>query len=608
MSRIKVSDYIFQYLYNCKARNIFLVPGGGNMHLTDSVKKNTKINYTNFFHEQSAVIAAESYSRSNSNLGVALVTSGPGATNAITGVVGAWIESVPLLVISGQVKTSDLKKKKKIRQYGPQEVDIISSVKNFTKYSKQILKPDNIKNNLKKAVYEATCGRNGPVWLDIPLDVQGAYINVNKKDFVPNLKKKDSYKTNIDFVINKIQNSKRPLILAGHGVRLSNSKSIFRKLIMNLKIPVMMTWNSIDLLESNSKLNFGSPGVVAKRYSNIILQKSDLIISIGSSLNQILVAFNQKDFGRNAYKIIVDIDRNQLKYLKIPNSKKINSCSNFFIYELYKQIKKNKIILRTNEWLNSCHEIKKKYLDEKFTKNENKNTLNHYDFTKIISDSFKKKFIISTGSSGLGIEIFYTYFKNKSDQRIFLTSGLGSMGYGLASSIGNCISNKFKRTFLIESDGSFMFNLQELATIQSYKLPIIIILMNNQGYASIRNTHKNYFNKRYVGTGAEDGIFYPSFKNIAKSFKFKYSFANNKSSLLLSLKNNINNKEPTLIEVLLKKNEILLPKVSSILDANGNISSFPMEDMMPLLSLDEIKKVMGDKINPKSIGLRLKAI
>ena len=396
--------------------------------------------------------------------------------------------------------------------------------------------------------------------------------------------------------------------MAGHGVRLSNSKNIFKKLINNLKIPIMMTWNSIDLLESDNKLNFGSPGVVAKRYSNIILQKSDLIISIGSSLNQILVAYNHKDFGRNAYKIIVDIDRNQLKSLKIPNSKKINSCSNFFINGLYKQIKKNKIILKTNEWLNLCHEIKKKYLEEKFTKNENKNALNHYEFTKIISDCFKKKFIISTGSSGLSIEIFYTYFKNKSDQRIFLTSGLGSMGYGLPASIGNCISNDFKRTFLIESDGSFMFNLQELATIKSYNLPIIIILMNNQGYASIRNTHKNYFNKRYVGTGAEDGIFYPSFKNIAKSFKFKYSFANNESSLLLSLKNNINNKEPTLIEVLLKKDEILLPKVSSILNANGSISSFPMEDMMPLLSLDEIKDVMGDDINPKSTSLRLKAI
>jgi len=608
MQKMKVSDYIFQYLFNCRAKNIFLVPGGGNMHLTDSVKKLKKITYTNFFHEQSAVIAAEAYSRSNNNLGVALVTSGPGSTNSITGVVGAWIESVPLLIISGQVKTKDLKGKRKIRQHGPQEVDIINSIKNFTKYSKQILKPNDVKKILKKAVYEATSSRKGPVWIDIPLDIQGSFISINQKDLIPTQNIKYSYKIDFNFIVKKFLKSKRPLIIAGHGVRLSNSKNIFQKLITKLKIPAMMTWNSVDLLESDSKYNFGSPGVVARRYSNIILQKSDLIISVGSSLNQIIVAFNQKEFGRNAFKVIIDIDRNQLKSLKIPKSKKIHSCSNFFIKEILKLIQNKKIKINTKEWLDECKKIKEKYMNESFINNTKKNELNHYQFTKIVSQKFKKNFIISTGSSGLGIEIFYTYFSNKSGQRIFLTSGLGSMGYGLPASIGNCISNRFKKTFLIESDGSFMFNIQELATIKSYNLPIIIILMNNQGYASIRNTHKNYFNKRYVGTGKEDGIFYPSFKDIAKSFKFIYSFANSEKTLALSLNKNLNNNKPTLIEVMLKKEETLLPKVSSILDSSGRISSFPMEDMMPLLSLKEMNDVMGSKINPRSIILRSKKI
>ena len=604
MPAAKISEFLFKFLRKNNAKNICLVPGGGNMHLTDAVKRNKSLKYTSFFHEQSAAIAAESFSRSNNNLGVALVTSGPGSTNAITAVVGAWIESVPLIVISGQVKKNDLKKNKKVRQHGPQEVDIINSIKNFTKFSILLKDPADAKKVFKKAVKEAISDRPGPVWIDIPLDIQATSINYKKNDIVKIERKVKKKKLHINKINDLIQKSKRPIILAGHGIRLSNSKKIFLKLINSLKIPVLTTWNCIDLLEHNHHLNFGSPGVVAKRYSNLILQKSDLIISIGSSLNQIIVAFNESDFGRNAKKIIIDIDRDQLKKIKIPNSTKINMCASEFMKKIFNFYKK--INLDFSDWNLDCSNIKKKFENEFILKNKSKiKDINHYNFVNSLSEVLNKNQIISTGSSGLGIEILYTHFKTKKNQRMFLTSGLGSMGYGLPSAIGTCLSNQNKKIVLIESDGSFMFNIQELATIKTYNLPIKIVLLNNSGYASIRSTHKNYFKNRYVGTGIEDGVEYPNFKIISKGFKIPHFTLKNKNNLNTKLNKYIKSSGPAVIEIILKKDEKLKPKVSSFLSDNGNIKSMPIEDLYPYINLNDLQKILGDtNVHQNSILMR----
>ena len=603
MPKCKVSDFLFELLRINNAKNIFLVPGGGNMHLTDAVKRNKKLSYTSFFHEQSASIAAESYSRSNNNLGVALVTSGPGSTNAITGLAGAWIESVPLIIISGQVKTSDLIKSRKIRQYGPQEIEIKKIVNHITKFSVTINSKKNIIKIFKKAVAEAISGRNGPVWIDIPLDIQASEINYSLSDLkeIKSINKKT--KINFSKILKEINKSKKPIILAGHGVRLSNSKDIFLKTINKLKIPVLTTWNSIDLIEYNSDLNFGSPGVVARRHSNLIVQKSDLIISIGSSLNKIVVAFNEKDFGRNAKKIIIDIDKNQLKSIKIPLSKKINACCNNFLNGFFSHIRKNKV-KNFCDWVEECLDLKKKYSNEFINKKKIKKKIDHYLFTNHLSKTLKENQLISTGSSGLGIEIFYTFFETKKNQRIFLTSGLGSMGYGIPSSIGSCISNNKKKTILVESDGSFMFNIQELSTISSYKLPIKIILLNNNGYASIRNTHSNYFNKRFVGTGNEDGIEFPDYNKICEAFKIKYFSIKNTRQLFKNLKKYIYLKGSALIEINLNKDEILQPKVSAFLRKDGSIASMPLEDMSPRLRIKDLKIILEGKLHKNSILIR----
>ena len=589
--KIKVADYIVELLRINGASNIFLVPGGGNMHLTDAVKRNKKIKYLSFFHEQSASIAAESYSRSKSKLGVALVTSGPGSTNAITGVAGAWIESVPLVVISGQVKTQDIKNNPKIRQNGPQEVDITSLIKKITKYSITIKKTKNIVQIIKKGITQAISLRKGPVWIDLPLDIQGSIINIKKKDLKKIQERKKKYFFPKKKILDLLKKSKKPIILAGHGVRLSEASREFRSLIKKTGIPFMTTWNCIDLVEFKHNKNLGSPGVVARRNSNISIQLSDLIICIGTSLNKVITAFNEKNFGFNAKKIIVDIDKDQLNKVKIPNSLKIQADAKNFINYLISNVKKTN---RYNRWSKNCLNLKLKFEDEMLVRKKNKKIINHYECVEAISNALKEGDVVSTGSSGLAIEIFYTFFKSKRNQRVFLTSGLGSMGYGIPSAIGNCVANK-KKTILIESDGSLMFNIQELSTIKSYNLPIKIIVLNNFGYASIRNTHSNYFSKRFVGTGKEDNIFYPSFKLISKANKLKFFCITSKKQLKTKLPSLIKGKNPTLIEILLNKNEELLPKVGSYIDKNNKIKSRPLQLMTPLIPRKTLDKILEKK-------------
>ena len=583
----KISDVIVEFFSKKKSNHYFLVPGGGNMHLVDSVKKSKDVKYTSFFHEQSACIAAESFSRINGNLGICLVTSGPGSTNVLTSVVGAWIESIPLIIISGQVKTKDLTKKFKVRQTGPQEVDIVSMVKKITKYSKTIKKSENILYELEKAYQCAISKRQGPVWLDIPLDIQAEEIEISK--IGKKLKKlsinRSIKKIKLKEINSKLNKAKRPLMYIGHGVRLADSKKIFHEVLSKFKIPFVTTWNSLDIVPISNPLNFGSPGVVARRFSNIIVQNCDLLICVGARINEVNTAFNTKSFAPLSKKIIVDIDNNELKKLKLKNTLKINLDAKIF-FEYFMKLNYNS--KKINFWKKNCSILKKKYLNEKFSKKSKK--LDHYTFTKVISKIIPKNYIISTGSSGLAIEIFYTHFENKKNQRIFLTSGLGSMGYGLPSSIGSCVANKYKKNIcLFESDGSFMFNLQELATISSYKLPIKIFLMNNQGYASIRNTQKSFFKENYVGTGTEDNINYPNFKQLSESFNIKYFKIKNIHDLK-KIKNYLYYSKPILFDIILKKNEDLVPKVKTFFSKQNKIKSMPLEDLYPYLSLDELKR------------------
>lgn len=586
---IKVSDFLISELANIGVKEIFFLPGGGSMHLNDSLFNEKRIKPILCQHEQACGISAEANGRTNSvGFGVALVTSGPGATNILTPAVGAWVESIPMLIISGQVKTNHLIKNRKIRQGGVQEVDIISMVKSKANFAKTLVDLNTIRSDFEEAIYLMRNGRPGPVWLDVPLDIQGSFIKIDpqKKLF---FRKKNKYKIPVKKIISSISLSKRPVLLIGHGVRISGAKNEFLEFIKKYKIPCLFTWNAMDLLPYEHSLNMGRPGVVASRASNFTIQNCDLLISVGSSLDNIITAFNPLDFAREAKKIIVDIDENEIKNNPMEINTSVISDAKKFFEELNSLGKsKEKYIA----WLRKCRDWKLRYGINQNRVENNSLNINHYELINTLSEIIPKNSLIATGSSGLAIEIFYTSFTNKINQRIFLTSGIGAMGYGISSAIGACIGIGKKRTICIESDGSIMLNIQELTTLKSYNLPIIIIILNNKGYASIRNTQQNYFNGRFIGTGEDSGLKIPEFTKIAKS----YNINSRKITSIKSLKSIFSKikkiNEPLILDVILDKNEILAPKVSAITNSDGSIFSMPLEDMSPLLPLKVLQEEM----------------
>jgi acetolactate synthase-1/2/3 large subunit len=601
LNKVKIADQVISFIESIGTKNVFFLPGGGNMYLIDALKRNKKINAIPMHHEQSVGIAAEAYSRVSEEIGVSLVTTGPGATNIITSVAGAWIESSPMIIISGQVKTPDMKKNKPLRQLGVQEVDVVKMIKSITKFSITLKNSKNLKKILEKAYSIAISNRPGPVWIDIPLDIQATNIReikFKKNNFVR--KKKLSRNVKLNFLQKLLRESKRPVFLIGHGARISNSNQIIKKVFNKFSIPFLFTWNAMDLMPYNHKLNFGKPGGVALRYPNFIIQNSDLIISVGSSLDNIITAYNPRNFGKNAKKIMINIDENVLNYSKIKCHKKLKlDAKSFFKNFIYlKNYNKNWI-----NWVNFCKKLKNKYKLEKEKSFYSKDKIKHFELVNALSKYLPSRSIIATGSSGLAIEQFYTFFKNKTGQRIFLTSGLGSMGFGLPAAIGAYFANK-KKMFLIEGDGSFQLNIQELAVISKYKIPIGIIIFNNEGYASIRNTQRNYFDGRYCGTGPEADLNFPNFKNLSLAYNLKY-YQISKTKKLKHLKKIISNLNyPTIIDIKLEKNESLSPKVSSMIMSDGTIKSMPLEDMSPLLKLNELKEAMMNNISKQSTEVR----
>ena len=590
--RIRVADFIADFIVEKGVKDFFLLPGGGAMHLVDALGNHKELNYVACHHEQTCSIAAESYARVTENFGVALVTTGPGATNAITGVVGAWIESVPIMIFSGQVKRADMIGRRKIRQGGVQEVDIVSMVKNYTKYAVTVKEPEKIKYFLEKAYFLMKSGRMGPVWLDIPLDVQASLVYPDGLEGFTPEGVEYSDLNELEKIKNLINNSKRPLILAGHGIRLAGASKIFKQVIQTLRIPVVTTWNAMDLIEYDNEFYVGNIGVVALRAGNFSIQNCDLLIVIGSRLDNVLTAYNQKKFARNAKKIVIDIDKNELDNHQMKIDVKIAIDAKYFLDMLNKV--SDKICGYRKDWVRKCNQLKVKYSVEKefeFDPDE----ISHFEFAYIFSQALKGGELIVTGSSGLGIEAFYTVFQVKKDQRVFLTSGLGAMGYGLPAVIGACIANNRRPTFLIESDGSLQLNIQELATIKGLNLPICIFILDNGGYASIRNTQKNYFEGRYVATDKHSNLYLPDLEKVCHGYGYCVRVIRTSDELKNNIQDIILSSMPQIIIVKTSKEEALRPKCSAILQNDGSMISMPLEDMSPLLPLEELKaNLIGD--------------
>lgn len=592
----KVSDIVFDFIENIGVKHVFMLPGGGCMHLVDSLGKNEKIKYICNLHEQASAIAAEAYGQYTNNIGVALVTTGPGSTNAITGVAGAWIDSTPLLVLSGQCKREDMMTGKKVRQMGIQEVDIISMVKNITKYSYSVTDPKMIKYHLQKAVYMACNGRKGPVWLELPLDVQGSFVEEKGlKEFNPLNCEKSTRNKDLkhlaDSILKSLSESKRPVILAGNGIRLSNSIKSFLSLIDKLKIPVLTTWKAADFLEEKHPYFVGRPGIVAQRGANFAQQVSDCILILGARLDLCQTGFNHQNFAKNAKKIIVDIDENEINKLNMKFHLKIVEDVGKIIGRLNEKNTGNYTV-NCDKWLALCKKWQKKYPVVLPEYKISKGLVNAYYLIDILSEISNKNDLFIPGSSGACAEITMQTIKLKKGQRILNTPGLGSMGFGLPASIGACLASNRKRTICIVGDGGLQHNIQELQTLKNLNLPIKVFILNNGGYGSIYNMQKNRFNGNLVACNASSGLHLPDICRVAKAYGLNTLRIKNQSNLKNKVLKVINTEGTIICDVLVDPEAPTSPRLSSEVLPDGTIISKPMEDLWPFLDRNEFNNNM----------------
>ncbi|MFH1387615.1 MAG: thiamine pyrophosphate-binding protein [bacterium] len=595
---IKLSDYVMKFIAAAGVKDVFMLSGGGCMHLVDSLGRNPDLKYISCLHEQVVAFAATAYAQYTNNLGVALVTTGPGGTNAITGVAGAWTDSIPLLVLSGQVKRADLAKNVGVRTLGFQELAVVSIVKPITKYAVTVLEPKEIKYHLEKALYLAKSGRPGPVWLDIPLDVQATMVDeAELAGFTaePEEKQETDIRDKISQIIDLINNSKRPVMIAGYGIKISKSEENFIELAKKLNIPVLTTWKAMDLLPEDSPLYYGRPGCIGQRGANFIQQNSDLVIALGARLDYGQIGFDHESFARQAKKIIIDVDGAELNKFKFKVDIKINADASVFINELENQLGKLKNVDRA-VWLKRCQDWKDKYpviLPEHWQK---KDLVSTYALVDTLTKHSGQDDVFAPENSGAASEIVMQALRLKSGQRVISTNTLGSMGSGLPASIGACIASGKKRTISVNGDGGFMMNIQDLETVARLKLPIKYFILNNDGYGSIRNTQRNFFKGFYVGSDHTSGVTIPDLEKIATAFGLKYFKIANNSELEVKVKAALFEPGPVLCDVVIDPAEPTMPKLTSELKADGSMVSKPLEDLWPFLERGEFKANMIVKL------------
>lgn len=590
---MKVSDYIIKFINeNMKVKHVFMLSGGGWMHMLNSLGHNKNIEYICNLHEQAASIAAEAYGQYTNNIGVAMVTTGPGGTNAVTAVAAGWIDSTPMMVISGQVKRADMIGDSNLRQRGPQEINIIPIVKPITKYAVSVLEPSKIRYHLEKAYYLATTGKKGPVWIDVPLDVQGAQIDENNLEaFVPEKEcltvHNECSNSDLENIISLINNAKRPVFFAGNGIYLAGAKEEFLNLVKKLNIPVLTTWKTIDFFDDNDELFIGRPGSIASRGANFNLQNADLFISIGARMDLPQVAFNFKNFAKNAKKVIVDIDGAELEKFEGDNIIKLQADAKDFIKQLYANM--DKVTYKDNGWIEKCNELKNKYPLVNKEYFELKDYVNSYVLLDALSNQMSNDDVFVPGSSGSCSEVSCQAFRAKKGQVFLNNQGFGSMGFGLPASIGACIASGKKRTICVNGDGGFVMNIQELETVKRLNLPIKYFILNNDGYGSIKNMQNNHFNGFYVGSGRTSGVTLPDFERVAKSYGLEYFKISNQQNIISKVNEVLNSEGPVICEVMIDPSMQTQPRVSSKKLENGSMMSMPIENMWPFLSEDEIK-------------------
>lgn len=601
--KIRLADYVANFLVEHGVTDCFSVVGGGAMHLNDALGHHTGLTVTYNHHEQACAMAAEAYARIDNRIAAVCVTTGPGGTNALTGVVGGWLDSIPMFIISGQVRYDTTARyalqytEMPLRAMGDQEYDIVKSVEPMTKYATMIEEPYQIRYALEKAWHLATTGRPGPVWVDIPVNYQGMSIeteelqgyDVSEDDgLLPPAVTDDI----VEAVIEKIKTAERPVLYAGYGIRLSGGYDAFRNVIEKLNIPIVTYWNAVDLIETEHSLYCGRGGNMGDRPGNWAVQNADLVLAIGTRISIRQVGYNWKTWAREAEVIMVDIDQAEMKKPTIHVDMPIWADAKDFLLKLDKRI--NDKIENHKEWIAICQNWKNNYpvVSEKHWE-ENGKTANVYAFMNYLSSSLPENSLTAVSNGACCVVGNQAYVIQKGS-RMANNSAIASMGYGLPAAIGTCIGGGRKHTICLEGDGSIMMNLQELQTILTNRLPIKVFLINNSGYHSIRITQTNLFSSHSkVGIGPESqDLSFPEFKKIAEAFGYPYYEAHSNAEMKDVVDEVLNLDGPVFCEIFTDTEQVWEPKSSTKRLADGTLVSPPLEDLSPFLPREELKKIM----------------
>ena len=604
---MKLSDYVLRFVAGQGVRHVFLVTGGGAMHLNASLAQCRALEGVCNAHEQASAMAAEHYAKATGHLGVAMVTTGPGGTNAITGLAGAWLDSTPVLFLSGQVKRPDRMfaadgSPLGMRQLGVQEVDIISIVRPLTKYAATILDPTSIRYHLEKAVYLARHGRPGPVWIDIPLDVQAAPIDeTTLRAFdpaeLPPTFDEAALPGKVREAIDALNAAERPLLFVGNGVRLARAEEEFRDLWRNLALPVAATWCAADILSAEDPLYVGRPGSLAARGANFVLQNCDFLLSIGARLDFAITGYAPEKLARAAHKVMVDIDPAEIRKLRPHIQTEICADAGAFLREFQRQIESVAAKPRA-AWKARCADWKTRYPVVLPEHRKPEGRVSIYRLAEVIAEETTAEDVIVSGSSGSAIEIFIFAFPNRTGQRVYHTAGLGAMGFGLPGAIGDCIGSGAReaagprRTICVDGDGGFQFNIQELETVARLKLPIKFFVLNNDGYASIRASQANFFGSPQIGCDAANGLTVPDLCKVASAFGLPAARIETQANLREQVRRVIETPGPVVCDVMVIPDEIRGPRLSSKQMPDGSMVSLPLEDLWPFLDREEFRSNM----------------
>lgn len=599
--KMKVAQYIAQFLAEHGVKDVFTVTGGGAMHLNDAFGHHEALHCTYNHHEQACAMAAEAYTRMTGALAAVCVTSGPGGTNAITGVMGGWVDSIPMFIVSGQVKrevTIWSCAELGLRQLGDQEFDIIHSVSNMTKYAVMLTNPDETAYHLEKALYLAVHGKGGPVWIDIPLDVQNAQIDLetlkhfNPADERPWQVPAVSPRTASD-ILGRIQRARAPLLLVGAGVRLGGAQEELLKLLDKLKIPVVTAWNSGDIVAYDNPYFAGLPGTLGTRPGNFAVQNCDLLLCLGCRLNLRMIGYNHFEFARNAYKIMVDIDPCELIKPTLRPDMAVNADVKQLIDEMLRQ--EYTPADYHKPWTAWCRDILERYpaVLSSYHKT-NGGRINPYVFIEKLFQQLEENERIICGN-GSACVISFQAGRIKQGQRMFTNSGCAAMGYGLPAAVGTAVSDNSRRTVCIDGDGSIMMNIQELATVARNQLDIKIFIINNNGYHSIRQTQMNLFQPPYVGIDSDSGLGFPDFGKLAEAFGLSYYTLDSEENCVDVVRKALSCKGPCICEAVVDPTQNFAPKSSSRALPSGEIVSPPLDDMAPFLERAEYETVCYEK-------------